>query len=180
MRRVALALLVVLSVATVGIGLWQLQQRRSLIEEQSKPGPYEIKGEPASDFTLQDLDGKRVSLSDYKGQVVLLNFWATWCPPCTAEMPDLNALHQEHNLPRGLVVIGVNQQETAVVVRPYVDQRSLVFPILLDTDGRVAVRRFAVRGLPMSFIIDREGVIRDAWAGRIEKEAMLARLERVW
>jgi thiol-disulfide isomerase/thioredoxin len=178
--RLAFWVLVVLSTLTVAVALWRWQERRAQIAEQARPSSSDVSGAAAPDFALVDLDGQMVALSEFRGRVVLLNFWATWCPPCEAEMPDLDALHQRYGEQHGLVVIGVNQKEAADVVLPFVQTRRLSFPILLDLDGQVALRRFAVRGLPMSFIIDREGVIRDAWPGRIAREAMVVRLERVW
>ena len=118
-------------------------------------------------------------LNDLRGQVVLLNFWATWCPPCKAEMPDLNALHASISA-RGFTVVGVNMQETAEQVNALAQLRQLAFPLALDTTGQISSGLFAVRGLPVTYIIDRDGFVRDMWQGQISRAAMLARLEEVW
>lgn len=172
-------LLVALSIVTVALGLWRWGQHRSMIAQESKSSMSSENLTVAPDFTLQNLQGETVRLSDLRGQVVLLNFWATWCLPCIAEMPDLNALHTRYGQPYGFTVLAVNQKEVAQTVQAFVDAHGLIFPVVLDSDG-VALKRFNVRAMPMSLIIDRDGNIRDAWQGQIAREAMLIRLKRVW
>jgi peroxiredoxin len=142
--------------------------------------PLLISRSVAPDFGLRAVNGDTISLKDYRGQVVLLNFWATWCPPCKAEMPDLEALYREHGAARGFAVLGINMQEEVGVVRAFAERQGVTFPLLLDTDGEVATRQFAIRSLPTTLIIDREGRIRDAWHGQLSRAAMLSRLEQVW
>ena len=177
-------LLVALTVITVALGMWRWLAARQAtaqqIAEESRSSLSGASQSRAPDFTLTALDGTPVSLTDLRGKVVLLNFWATWCPPCKAEMPDLNALHEKYGAEQDFVVVGVNVEEDAEAVKPFVEQHQLAFPILLDRDSHVTTQLFGVRPLPTTFIIDREGFIRDAWNGQIAPEAMLARLERVW
>jgi peroxiredoxin len=175
-----LALLIFLTVLAALAGGWRWLQNRERIRAQSRPTGSELSQGPAPEFALANLEGQTVRLADYRGQVVLLNFWATWCTPCEAEMPDLNALYLDQGEKHDFVVVAINKGEDAATVRPFVMKRHLAFPVLLDETGDVSVKRFAVRVLPMSLIIDREGVIRDAWYGQIAREAMLKRLERVW
>jgi peroxiredoxin len=176
--------LVTLTVITILLGVrrWQTarQEAAQLLAEQSKPSLSDGPQSRAPDFALETLDGKTLSLKDLRGKVVLLNFWATWCPPCEAEMPDLNALHRQYGAAQDFVVVGVNVEEDTATVKPFVDKRQLAFPIVLDRNSRVTAQLFGVRPLPTTFIIDREGFIRDAWNGQIAPEAMLARLKRVW
>jgi peroxiredoxin len=106
-----------------------------------------------------------VKLSDYRGQVVLLNTWATWCPPCRAEMPDLETYYQQHQ-EDGFVVLAVNSQESADIVAGFLEEQDFTFPVLLDPDG-VVMRDYRVLGLPTSFFIDRDGVIRGIWSGQL-------------
>ena len=107
-----------------------------------------------ADLTLRDLAGKTWTLSGLRGKVVLVNFWATWCPPCRKEMPDLEALQQRFDA-QGLVILGISD-EKADKVEPFVRQRNVTFPILLDPE-RKANDAFVVDGIPKTFIFDREG-----------------------
>ena len=177
---VVLVLLLALTALTAVLGLWRVWLGRQQVAEQSRPAMSGVAQALAPDFTLADLDGGTVRMDDLRGKVVLLNFWATWCPPCKAEMPDLDALYRTYGESQGLVVLGVNLQEDAETVAPFVRERDLSFPILLDAEGRVTSDLYHVRPLPTSFIIDRQGYIRDAWNGQIAREAMLARLKIVW
>jgi cytochrome c biogenesis protein CcmG/thiol:disulfide interchange protein DsbE len=113
------------------------------------------KGFRAPDLTLLNLEGQEVSLSDFRGQLVLVNFWATWCPPCRQELPAIQAQYESTD---DLVVLGVNFQEKADEVRPFVTEAGLTFPVLLDETGRAALI-YRVRGLPTSFMVDADGLI---------------------
>jgi peroxiredoxin len=182
-KRSVLWLLVGLTLLTALLGLHQWNAARQdaarTVAEQSQPALQGAPQSRAPDFDLTTLDGRNAKLSDLRGEVVLLNFWATWCPPCKAEMPDLEALYREHGDAQGFVVIGVNYEEAQAPVEAFVRERELSFPVWLDHEGKAAAA-LGVRGLPVTFIIDREGYIRDAWNGQIARAAMLARLERVW
>jgi cytochrome c biogenesis protein CcmG/thiol:disulfide interchange protein DsbE len=114
-------------------------------------------GNRARDFTLSSLDGSEVSLSDYRGDVVLVNFWATWCAPCRAEIPALEAAYQARK-DDGLVVLGVNIQESSQVIEPFAEEFAMSYPVLLDEQSRV-MEAYRGLGLPMSILVDRDGVI---------------------
>ncbi len=107
-----------------------------------------------ADFTLSDLQGKPWHLRDLKGKVVLVNFWATWCPPCRKEMPDLQALYDKYK-DQGLVVLSISDEEAAKV-NPFIAERKITYPVLLDP-GRKVNTAFVVEGIPKSFVYDREG-----------------------
>jgi peroxiredoxin len=107
-----------------------------------------------ADFTLSDLSGKSWTLSALRGKVVLVNFWATWCPPCRKEMPDLQALAQRF-ADQGLVVLSISDEDAAKVA-PYVAEHKIGYPILLDP-GRTVNDRFHIEGIPKSFVFDRDG-----------------------
>jgi len=112
-------------------------------------------GTRSIDFELPDLSGKKVSLSSLKGQVVFLNFWATWCPPCRAEMPSMERLHKRFK-DKGLVILAVNLQEEAKTVRKFVAANKLSFPVLLDSDGRIGAI-YGARSIPTSYLVSRDG-----------------------
>jgi peroxiredoxin len=111
----------------------------------------------APGFSLPDLTGKTVQLKDFRGTLVFLNFFATWCGPCREEMPGMDWLFRTHR-EKGLVVLAVNLQESAKTVRPFVQQLKLSFPTVLDAEGAVS-RDYGVRALPVSFLIGRDGNI---------------------
>ncbi len=108
----------------------------------------------SANFILTDLTGKSWSLRDLRGKVVLVNFWATWCPPCRKEMPDLEALYRRFS-PRGLVILAISDEDAAKV-QPFVTEHRFSYPILLDP-GRKVNETFQVEGIPKSFVYDREG-----------------------
>ena len=107
-----------------------------------------------ADFTLSDLQGKSWHLRELKGKVVLVNFWATWCPPCRKEMPDLDALYQKFK-DQGFVVLAISDEEAAKVA-PFITERKISYPVLLDP-GRKVNEAFVVEGIPKSFVYDRDG-----------------------
>ena len=106
------------------------------------------------DFTLKDLSGKTWTFSELRGKVVLVNFWATWCPPCRKEMPDLQTLYERFQS-KGFVVLGISDEEAAKV-DPFIRERKVSFPVLLDP-GRKVNEMFVVEGIPKTFVYDREG-----------------------
>jgi peroxiredoxin len=106
------------------------------------------------DFTLSDLQGKSWHLRELKGKVVLVNFWATWCPPCRKEMPDLQALYDNYK-DQGFVVLSISDEESAKVA-PFIAERKISYPVLLDP-GRKVNEAFVVEGIPKSFVYDRDG-----------------------
>lgn len=135
------------------------------------PSPRE--GFLAPDFTLTTLDGEQLTLSELRGDPVVLNLWATWCPPCRAEMPALQEVY-EQNRARGLKVIAVNMtfQDSASEAEAFVRQYALTFPVLLDTTGAVG-NSYQMRALPSTFFIDQEGVIQQVIIGGPMAEATL-------
>ncbi|MFQ5667384.1 MAG: TlpA disulfide reductase family protein [Candidatus Binatia bacterium] len=115
-------------------------------------------GFPAPDFTLTDLDGRPHRLADFRGKVVFLNVWATWCPPCRMEMPSMERLYQRLQR-EDFVMLAVSEDEGGYgVVRPFVEQLGLTFPVLMDPDG-IVPQRYGVTGYPETFIIDRGGQV---------------------
>jgi peroxiredoxin len=130
-------------------------------------------GSPAPDFTLFDLAGDPVSLSQQRGKVVLINFWTSWCGPCRNEMPALQAAYDELG-DQGLVVLGVNwtKVDTAREARAFVQELDLTFPILLDTEGQVSEDLYQVLGLPTSFLVGRDGTILSVRIGELDLQTL--------
>jgi len=111
----------------------------------------------APGFELRDMDGGTHRLSDYRGRVVIVNFWATWCPPCRRELPSMNRAWAKLN-DDGIAMLAVNVGETEDVIFPFTADYPIDFPVLLDEDGSVT-ERWPVRGIPTTFVIDPEGRI---------------------
>lgn len=158
--RAGLAIILVVAV------LWALPVRRAgedgghhggatpALDPFEKAGVVELTdGQPAPGFSLLTLDGGRASLADYRDKLVVLNFWATWCQPCTLEMPSLEALWQRYRN-RGLVVVGVSVDRGAPkgLLEPYVRNLKLTFPILLDPDSKTS-DRWRVTAIPATFLV---------------------------
>lgn len=133
-------------------------------------GSGAVVGAVAPDFSLQSVDGVEASLSDYRGEVVLLNFWATWCAPCRLEMPAFQQRYREL-APEGLQVLAVNFDESEEEVRAFQQELDLSFPLLLDPGGMVQ-RIYRVLGYPTTYLVDRDGVIQAIHVG-IMSEAQL-------
>jgi peroxiredoxin len=122
------------------------------------------KGEKAPDFSLTDLSGKQANLKDYRCKVVMINFWATWCPPCRDEMPSMERLYKTYR-DKGFVLVAVSADRGGKMpVQSFVDEYNLTFPILLDP-SLDAARKFGVRGIPMTFIVNGDGVIKEIVPG---------------
>jgi cytochrome c biogenesis protein CcmG/thiol:disulfide interchange protein DsbE len=135
------------------------------------PSPRE--GFLAPDFTLERIDGETLTLSDLRGRVVVINFWASWCPPCRAEMPALQEVY-ENNRGQGLGILAVNAtyQDQEAEAKALANEMDLSFPILLERTGEMA-REYQLRAMPSTFFIDREGVIRKVILGGPMSEATL-------
>jgi len=112
---------------------------------------------PSVDFTLESLDGKKISLSSYKGSFVFLSFWATWCPPCKKEMPGLQALYEKLKA-KGFVIVAVDLGEDKKVVSAFIKKNGYTFPVLLDTTGAIG-GGYGAQSIPTNYILDRKGNI---------------------
>jgi len=130
-------------------------------------------GKLAPDFQLSSLDGQSISLSDFRGKPVLLNFWASWCGPCRLEMPFIQQIYEEWS-DKGLVVLTVNLQEDPGRVKEFVESFGLSFPVLLATNQEVPLA-YNIRGIPATFFIDKNGIIQDIKIGAFSSGAEIER-----
>lgn len=134
---------------------------------------------PAPDFTLNDLSGKSVSLSHFKGKVIILDFWATWCPPCRREIPHFVDLYARHKS-KGLVIVGVAlDDEGAKVVRPFVEEFKINYPIVLGTQ-EVQKAYGGIQGIPTTYIIDKAGKIVTSFVGYTEVGVIEKRIQTLF
>jgi peroxiredoxin len=131
--------------------------------------PYEV-SYAAPETSLNDLDGNAVNLSDLRGRVVLVNHWATWCPPCREEMPALQDYYNEHR-EQGVTTIAINQGEANETVKSFVQEHGLTFPIWLDPSQK-SLAAFGYDGLPSSYVVDENGTVRLTWIGAISRDML--------
>jgi len=124
----------------------------------------------APELSLTDLDGGPVSLSDFVGQVVLVNNWATWCPPCKAEMPTLQAHYEDHR-DQGFTIVAIEAGDSPEAVAEFVDEYGLTFPVWPDLEQK-ALDAFRNPNLPNSAVIDRHGAVRYVWTGTISRDVL--------
>ena len=157
----------------IGAGWIALSRVENPIAGSSAPPNPQV-GFTAPDFSLATVAGERLSLSRLRGKAVVLNLWASWCPPCRAEMPALDAVYRKFR-DQGLVVLGVNTtyQDDEAAARAAIQDWALTFPIVFDRDGATS-RQYHVQAMPTTFFIGRDGVIRDIVFGGPMSEALIA------
>jgi len=175
MSRMVWSLLLGLAVVLGAAGIWAGRVPQGSAGPPNGLPPAPAIGHPAPEVSLTTTAGETFALSALRGKPVVLNFWATWCPPCRAELPELQAAHERY---AGEVIIaGVNQAEPPASVIAFAGQVGLSFPLPLDVRGDVS-RQYAVRSLPTTFFIDRDGIIRRIQIGPVT-EATLAQALQV-
>ena len=171
MKATRLAWPLLLIAGLVWINATRVQDATLLGPPGQRPPSPQV-GFPAPDFSLSNLDGQSSRLAEWRGQPLVLNFWATWCPPCRAEMPALQAAAQAYRR-QGVHVLGINQAEEPAQVVGFLQTLGLDFSVLLDRDAAVS-QLYRVRSLPTTFFVDREGVIREIVIGGPMSQALLA------
>ena len=171
-NNIMLAAALVLILGGLGTLIWMSLKTAEPAATSNSYGAPALaqKGGTVTDFSLGSLDGSQIALADYEGEVIIMNFWATWCPPCRAEMPGINRFYEAHQA-EGLVVLAINAQEDAATVRPFIQANNFSFPVLLDLQGRVA-SQYSTRSFPTTFIIDRDGVIQHVQTGKISEREL--------
>jgi peroxiredoxin len=154
----------ILSVLLLLPALWGMAGRPPLI------------GGPAPEVALTDLQGREVHLSDFRGKVVLLNFWATWCKPCKEEMPAMQASYDKLR-DKGFVVLAINELEDTERVAEHIRTHRHTFPVVMDHKNKVA-NHYGVVGLPASFLVDPQGIVRERIAGSLLTESRIEEMFR--
>ena len=177
--------LAALVVIVVGVGIWYFEFRGSaassgvndsglgIIDLPSALNPTDEApaargGRAAPNFELAALDETVARLADYRGKYVLVNFWASWCPPCREETPDLQSFY-EHNR-ETLMILGVNQQERPEAVSLFVNDYGVTYPVLLDSSGEVSQAYGVGRGMPITYVVAPDGVIEKVYFGRLTED----------
>ena len=165
---------------TIGVGIVLLGIAAFVVMAAKPPASAEAEDEYSSiplpveydapELALTNLAGEDESLADYRGNVVMVNLWATWCPPCKAELPVLQEYYDDHK-DEGFVIIGIDSQEPPERVESYIKTTTVKYPIWIDLDGAAGMA-FNSFSLPASFVIDRDGVVRLAWTGAISKNML--------
>lgn len=160
------------ALVVVGAGFW-IGLNPAAPKRDNRAGglePAPIAGHPAPEFTLKTIEGQTVSLSDFRGQPVIINFWATWCGPCRVEMPHLQAAYEAHQSD-GLVVLGVNltERDSPQAVPDFLAEFGLTFPVVLDESGHVA-EMYRVFGQPASVFVNEAGVIHQVFQGPVNEQ----------
>ncbi len=131
-------------------------------------GPRAVVGQPAPTFVLNDTDGKTWNLEELKGQVVFINFWATWCPSCLKEMPGMEKLYR--SLPRDkFKMLAILYNDTAAMAVNFVQRAGFTFPILVDTKGFSSLA-YGLTGVPETYIVDKQGILREKFIGAVDWE----------
>ncbi|MHB9032267.1 MAG: TlpA family protein disulfide reductase [Anaerolineae bacterium] len=165
-----LSLVIVLLVSTTSSSGPSLANAESAVVSQTErptpnllEQPYIEIGKQAPDLALPDINGKIVWLADLRGKIVIVTFWATWCTPCRAELPELVGVYQKLQ-ERGIEILAINVGESPDQVNAFVTDLGIKFPVLLDAKG-FAVYAFGVHAIPTSFIVDRDGILRHSQMG---------------
>lgn len=154
-------------------GIYPVASLFDIDNTQAQPDP----GHPAPDFTIHLPDGSTTRLSDYRGRPVILNFWATWCPPCRLEMPDLVDVYEAHK-DEGLVVLALDDAEAHDLVSAFVEEFGMTMPVVIDPQGDV-MQAYKTNSLPSSFFIDRDGVVRVRWLGLLTPDVLEQNLQTI-
>ena len=134
-------------------------------------------GKPAPDFELKTIDGKSYRLSELKGKPVMINFFATWCPSCRAEMPAMVEAYNELK-GAGFEILAVNLNESDIAIRTFTEKFQINFPIVVDKDDRIS-RMYEIVPLPTSYFVDKNGVVQEKWTGEIRKEQLLSLVKKM-
>jgi len=134
-------------------------------------------GKSAPDFTLESIEGGKISLSDFQGKKILLNFWATWCGPCKSELPFFQAIHSEQSM-KNVAIVAIDIKENTTTVKNFADSQDYTFTILLDKDAKIAQKYCLPSALPITIFIDSQGIIKARKIGAFRSQDELEKMLR--
>ena len=172
-RKSTIAIAAMIMAGFVGLLLWGMLNREPITGLSG----VTMVDRPAPDFSLKTFDGATISLADLRGKPVIINFWASWCPPCRDEAPLLEMTWRAYK-DRGLVFLGVNIQDRREDALGYMREFNITYPSGPDPMGEIAID-YGVSGLPVTFFVSREGQILRRWVGAIERNVLFAAIEEI-
>lgn len=178
--RVILIVAAIAALAIITVGLLRPNTTASNTRQSSSSAPVGLQiGDAAPNFTLTTLDGKRVSLSDYRGKPVMLNFWYTTCPGCLEEIPGMQRFYASQQAAgKDLVILGINSVDDAQTAQQFVHQEGMTYTIVTDSSGQV-VSLYNLTATPTSYFIDRQGIIRSVYVGPIGVATLQQRVAEI-
>jgi len=168
MRKVFATLLMLF---LIGISLWH-----AIAKSEDKPVGLAI-GNVAPDFELNTIEGKSIRLSELRGKKVIVNFWATWCPPCREEMPAMQKFYEQYNEHVEVLAVNLTSQDSREKIKPFVEEYGLTFPVVLDVKGKV-LKMYEIEPIPTTYIIDSKGIIREKIIGSMTFNQMVKLTEK--
>jgi len=190
LKRFSILILVLIAIMALTVSCSrtdkkEAEAKKEVVAEKKAVEPVKTPGSvgtKAADFNLTDLKGKPVSLKDYEGKVILLNFWATWCPPCKAEIPDFIQMYEKYKS-RDLVIIGISGfRDNVKQVEKYVETAQINYPVFYAEDKQKStlIPNYGnFQGIPTTFLIDKKGIIQYVWTGTLDEEEFLKKGERL-
>lgn len=179
-KKIIVAILVILTLLAVIVVNYNnkksLQNNDKKVEDKTEDGEKKVDDRiEAIDFKLEDLQGKEIKLSDFKGKKVFLNFWASWCGPCKAEMPHMQQLYEETK-DKDIVILAVNVGEDKDKVKSFIEENKYAFPVVLDIKQEAALQ-YGISAFPTSFFIDEEGYVYSGIRGAMSLDMMKEQLK---
>lgn len=178
-KKTVIIILVILAIlVSVVFFVKHIQGEKQAIDEASYPKIIKVAednsslevGSEFADFTWSDSKGNEKNLSDYKGKPIILNFWATWCPPCQIEMPDIEKYYNDNKDKTTIIAVNLTETEKSMEkTEEFLEKNGYTFPVVLDDKGLV-VQKYLVRSIPTTYFIDGEGIIKKIYTGPVNED----------